>query len=395
MPVLRCGALMRPADGSQRDAVAALAANAERNGVEVVAARRRRARGAGRVGHRSGRLHAGAGGGSPTPRRRASHRLSSRGASSEAAANSSFREPGGESVRRPARRQLRRARGRRGGAARRRRLVRGLPAQGRVPGLRPAGRRAARADPAAGARRSAPRACWSSRRSTARWWRARPPSTRRTRTTGRSVPRPRDEILPKATAMYPPLEDAEPVAAYAGLRPAGRGVNYLIGPSGACPGLVNVAAIRSTGLTASLGIAERVCAIVGELGVALGPERPLEPGPASGFAGPWWRRTAEYRAELVGRDADEPAARHRRGHLRRQGGAVRRRPAAREGGAAREGARHPKPGWVEQDAEEVLATVVGRGRRAAAPTTRGDRGLRARPPGRVGAGLGRRQRPAR
>src|SRR3954465_15784872 len=35
VPVLRCGALMRPLDGSQRDAVAAVAANAERNGVEV------------------------------------------------------------------------------------------------------------------------------------------------------------------------------------------------------------------------------------------------------------------------------------------------------------------------------------------------------------------------
>ena len=97
-------------------------------------------------------------------------------------------------------------------------------------------------------------------------------------------------------AIYPPLADAQPVTAYAGLRPAGRGVNYLIGPSHACSRLVNVAAIRSTGLTASLGIAERVCAIVGELGVALGPERPLEPASESSFAGPWWRRTAEYRA---------------------------------------------------------------------------------------------------
>ena len=48
-------------------------------------------------------------------------------------------------------------------------------------------------------------------------------------------PRPRDEILPKAAAMYPPLEGAEPIAAYAGLRPAGRGVNYLIGPRGRAP----------------------------------------------------------------------------------------------------------------------------------------------------------------
>src|SRR6266540_3481574 len=105
-----------------------------------------------------------------------------------------------------------------------------------------------------------------------------------------------DEILPQATVMSPPLEGAEPIAAYAGLRPAGRGVNYLIGPSQACPGLVNVAAIRSTGLTASLAIGERVCAIVSDLGVALGPERLLEPGNASVPTGPWWRRTAEHRA---------------------------------------------------------------------------------------------------
>jgi glycerol-3-phosphate dehydrogenase len=107
-------------------------------------------------------------------------------------------------------------------------------------------------------------------------------------------PEAREEIVPRASAIYPPLADAEPVGSYAGLRPAGRGVNYLIGPSRACPGLVNVAAIRSTGMTASLGIAEHVCGLVGELGVALGPERPLEPGTAPSYAGPWWLRTAEH-----------------------------------------------------------------------------------------------------
>jgi glycerol-3-phosphate dehydrogenase len=110
-------------------------------------------------------------------------------------------------------------------------------------------------------------------------------------------PEARDEILRAVTPLWPALEGAEPVAAYAGLRPAGRGVNYLIGPSAACAGLVNVAAIRSTGLTASPGIAERVCSIVERLGVRLGPEAPLEPGPAPAPAGaPWWRRTAEHRA---------------------------------------------------------------------------------------------------
>jgi glycerol-3-phosphate dehydrogenase len=109
-------------------------------------------------------------------------------------------------------------------------------------------------------------------------------------------PEARNEILPKATAVWPALEGAQPIAAYAGLRPAGRGVNYIIGPSLACPRLVNVAAIRSTGLSASLGIADRVCEIVEQLGVRLGPERPLEPGDRPPSSGPWWRRTAEHRA---------------------------------------------------------------------------------------------------
>lgn len=109
-------------------------------------------------------------------------------------------------------------------------------------------------------------------------------------------PEARAEIVAGVSGLYPPLADAEPVFAYAGLRPAGRGTNYVIGPSPACPRLVNVAAIRSTGLSASLGIAERVAELVAALGVALGPERELEPGPTPAPRGSWWRRTAEYRA---------------------------------------------------------------------------------------------------
>jgi glycerol-3-phosphate dehydrogenase len=107
------------------------------------------------------------------------------------------------------------------------------------------------------------------------------------------------EILTQAVRMYPPLEGARPVAAYAGLRPAGRGVNYAIGVSPACERLVNVAAVRSTGLTASLGIAEHVTGLVRGLGVELGEPvalpAPEPPGALTGD-GPWWRRTAEYRA---------------------------------------------------------------------------------------------------
>jgi glycerol-3-phosphate dehydrogenase len=103
----------------------------------------------------------------------------------------------------------------------------------------------------------------------------------------------RAEVLAKAVAMLPELEGHEPIAAYAGLRPAGRDANYVIGPSPVCPRLINVAAIRSTGLTASLGIAEHVVGLLAEQGLALGPDRPLSPGPAPEPAGPWWRRTAE------------------------------------------------------------------------------------------------------
>ena len=45
----------------------------------------------------------------------------------------------------------------------------------------------------------------------------------------------------------------------------------MIGASAACAGLVNVAAIRSTGLSASLGIAEHVLELVEDQGVRLGP----------------------------------------------------------------------------------------------------------------------------
>src|SRR4051812_25881076 len=110
-------------------------------------------------------------------------------------------------------------------------------------------------------------------------------------------PEARDEILPRAIAMWPPLKGAEPIASYAGNRPAGRrGLNYLIAASEACPGLVNVAAIRSTGLSASLGIAEHVCSLVAGLGVQLRAEAPLQAVPPPPRTGEWWRRTASANA---------------------------------------------------------------------------------------------------
>jgi glycerol-3-phosphate dehydrogenase len=108
-------------------------------------------------------------------------------------------------------------------------------------------------------------------------------------------PEAADEVLPKATAMLPELEGATPIASYAGLRPAGRGVNYVIGPSAPEPRLINAAAIRSTGLSASLGIAERVVSLVEASGVQLGEERELPVPATSGVEGAWWQRTARLK----------------------------------------------------------------------------------------------------
>jgi glycerol-3-phosphate dehydrogenase len=108
----------------------------------------------------------------------------------------------------------------------------------------------------------------------------------------------REEILPRAVAMLPALEGAEPVASWAGLRPAGRGSNYVIGRSTACPGLINVAAIRSTGMSASLGIGEHVAALVGREGIALGPEQRLPPVRVPEAGRTWWQRAAQRHAEV-------------------------------------------------------------------------------------------------
>jgi len=102
-------------------------------------------------------------------------------------------------------------------------------------------------------------------------------------------------ILDRALAMWPALAGAEQVGAYAGLRPAGRGANYVIERSRALPGLVHVAAIRSTGLTACLGIGEHVVGLLERDGrVAPGPLRALRVDGAPPASGPWWERAAAH-----------------------------------------------------------------------------------------------------
>ncbi len=117
-------------------------------------------------------------------------------------------------------------------------------------------------------------------------------------------------ILARARRMLPALQRAEPIAAYAGLRPAGRDANYVIEHSARLPGLIHVAAIRSTGLSASLGIGEHVLGMLAAAGH-------IEPGPARALravherydaarkraaSAPWWQRAA-----MRGQPAGGPA----------------------------------------------------------------------------------------
>jgi glycerol-3-phosphate dehydrogenase len=103
-------------------------------------------------------------------------------------------------------------------------------------------------------------------------------------------------ILERALRMYPALERAEQIGAYAGLRPAGRDANYVIEGSRTLPALIHVAAIRSTGLSASLAIGEHVVAMLARQGaISLGPARPLPTPPRPDLAGPWWERAARHR----------------------------------------------------------------------------------------------------
>jgi glycerol-3-phosphate dehydrogenase len=109
-------------------------------------------------------------------------------------------------------------------------------------------------------------------------------------------------IMPGARRMHPALERARRIGAYAGLRPAGREANYVIERSPTLAGLIHVAAIRSTGLSASLAIGEHVVGMLaGDGAVDLQQARPLPAGRPRPAQGAWWERAARHHATASSR----------------------------------------------------------------------------------------------
>ena len=224
VPVLRCGAVLRPRDEDQARTVAALAEAARRNGVAVRAARRRLARGPRRgvtdpvaytlalagaaiAGGAEVRVDAARRGAASAPatgccvERRRRRRDVTRRAPSSTAAGLRADEVA---------------------AAGRRRELRDLPAQGRVPRLRPAGRRRRWSGSCSRCRRKRTKGVLVfptvDGRIVAGPDRARPGGQGRLERArrGRGAGAAR-----KLAELMPALAGAEPIASYAGLRPAG------------------------------------------------------------------------------------------------------------------------------------------------------------------------------
>ncbi|MGZ3540484.1 MAG: NAD(P)/FAD-dependent oxidoreductase [Vulcanimicrobiaceae bacterium] len=101
------------------------------------------------------------------------------------------------------------------------------------------------------------------------------------------------EIRAQAVSMFPPIQAMQMVDAWAGLRPSGVPQSYVIDWSPRVPAMMNVGAIRSTGLSACLGIAQYVRGQLRERDIA--PRAPRFAVPQAHFEAPkpWWQRVNE------------------------------------------------------------------------------------------------------
>ncbi len=96
----------------------------------------------------------------------------------------------------------------------------------------------------------------------------------------------------KGAEIVPQLESLEPVNAWVGLRTVGHPRNYLIEFSRRVPAVLHVAGIRSTGLSACLGISEYALGLLEGRGLMRRQARDQPRLPPTPFetAQPWWER---------------------------------------------------------------------------------------------------------
>jgi glycerol-3-phosphate dehydrogenase len=109
-----------------------------------------------------------------------------------------------------------------------------------------------------------------------------------------------ESLMAAGRRILPGLADEEVTATYAGLRAATEHADYQIRVDGARR-YACVAGIRSTGLSASLGIAEHVVGLLGEAGLPLRPVASAVPLPRMPYIGEAGRRPYQD-AELIASD---------------------------------------------------------------------------------------------
>ncbi|MDQ2817815.1 MAG: FAD-dependent oxidoreductase [Candidatus Eremiobacteraeota bacterium] len=104
-------------------------------------------------------------------------------------------------------------------------------------------------------------------------------------------------IRERAEALVPKLASHRVVDSWTGLRAVGHPHNYIVQWSHRVPAMLHVAAIRSTGLSACLGLADYVRSLLGVRGVRSARRlRNLGRPPDYDAPRPWWRRLADIRA---------------------------------------------------------------------------------------------------
>lgn len=91
-----------------------------------------------------------------------------------------------------------------------------------------------------------------------------------------------DRVFAAASRLFPAVRREHVIKSFSGLRPASERT-YRVEVSGTVPNLVQAAGIRSTGVSSSPALADRVAKLLGEAGVELRPRRScrraLEPVP--------------------------------------------------------------------------------------------------------------------